>query len=141
MNCYKQLVQSKFLANASKELARARKVLHDGEAPLFETTLHYNTLDRKYVYDCYVKDYGLLDDIENGFDPTVDYKDIVFYIEEDHLIIIYSRSRNLLKEAVMYSYNVHGDIPIHKSRHTINGKVWFTALIDARMSFPVSSPN
>jgi len=141
MNCYKQLVQSKFLANASKELARARKVLHDGEAPLFETTLHYNKLDRKYVYDCYVEDYMLLAEIEHQFDPTVDYKDVVFYMEEDYLLFIYSRSRNLLKEAVMYSYTVHGDIPIHKSRHTINGKVWFTALIDTRMPFLVSSPN
>lgn len=141
MKCYKQLVQSKFLAKASEELARARKVLHDGEAPLFDTTLHYNKADRKYVYDCYIQDFMLLEELENQFDPSEDYKDVVFYMQEDYLLFIYSRSRKLLIEAVDYSFNVHGDIPIHKSRHTIHNKTWFTALIDTRMPFQVSSPN
>jgi hypothetical protein len=141
MKCFKRLVHSKFLAKASEELSRARKVLHDGEAPLFDTTYLYNKSDRKYVYDCYIEDYMLLDEIENAFDPTEDYKNIVFYLEEDYLLFVYSRSRKLIQEAVAYSFNVHGDIPIHKSKHTIHNKVWYTALIDTRMPFPTPAPN
>ena len=141
MKCYKQLVQSKFLAKASEELSRARKVVNDEEAPLFDTTLTYNKADRKYIYDCYVEDYMLLDEIQNMFDPEEDYKDTIFYLQEDYVLFVYSRSRKLIKEAVLYSYNVHGDIPLHKSKHTIHNKVWFTVLIDTRMPFPTSSPN
>tara|TARA_R110000868_G_scaffold28036_4_gene105520 strand:+ start:5353 stop:5778 length:426 start_codon:yes stop_codon:yes gene_type:complete len=141
MNCYKQLVQSKFLAKASEELSRARKVVNDEEAPLFDTALIYNKADRKYIYDCYVEDYMLLDEIQNTFDPEEDYKDTIFYLQEDYILFVYSRSRKLIKEAVLYSYNVHGDIPLHKSKHTIHNKVWFTVLIDTRMPFPTSSPN
>ena len=141
MNCYKQLVQSKFLAKASEELSRARKVVNDEEAPLFDTALIYNKTDRKYIYDCYVEDYMLLDEIQNTFDPEEDYKDTIFYLQEDYILFVYSRSRKLIKEAVLYSYNVHGDIPLHKSKHTIHNKVWFTVLIDTRMPFPTSSPN
>ena len=141
MHCYKQLVQSKFLAKASEELSRARKVVNDEEAPLFDTALIYNKADRKYIYDCYVEDYMLLDEIQNTFDPEEDYKDTIFYLQEDYILFVYSRSRKLIKEAVLYSYNVHGDIPLHKSKHTIHNKIWFTVQIDTRMPFPTSSPN
>lgn len=141
MKCYKQLVQSKFLAKASEELSRARKFVNNEEASLFSTTLTFNKADRKYIYDCYVEEFMLLDEIQNEFDPEEDYKDIVFYLQEDYILYMYSRSRRLIKEAVLYSYNVHGDIPIHKSKHVIHSKVWFTALIDTRMPFLTSSPN
>jgi hypothetical protein len=141
MKCFKQLVQSKFLAQASEELSRARKVADNGEALYFDPSLIYNKADRKYIYDCYVEDYMLLDEIENSFDSEEDYKDVIFYSQEDHLLFIFSRSRKLIKEAILYSFNVHGDIPLHKSKHNIHNKLWFTALIDTRMPFPVSSPN
>jgi len=111
------------------------------EAPLFDTNFTYNKADRKYIYDCYLEDYMLIEELVEQFESGQEYKDVVYYMQESYILFIYSRSRKLIKEAISYSFNVHGDIPIHKSRHIIHGKAWFTALVDTRMPFQVSSPN
>ena len=139
MGCFSQLVQSKFLSRAKEELLSAQRKLKAGEAPLFDSTLLFDKKDRKYVYDTYVWDYNLLAEIEEMEEGSP--KDVIYYIQEDYILFIYSRTRKLIDEAILYSYNVNGDIPLCRSKHIVNGCAYFTVLIDCRINFIPSSPN
>ena len=139
MKCFERLVDSNFLANAKKELLAAQQVLKAEEALFFEPTLVFNRQAAKYIYDCYVEDYALLYEIEQS---DVDLsKGTIYYIQEDHILFIYSKTKKLIDEAITYSYNVNGDIPFYRGRHKINNQVIFTVLIDVRIPFQPSSPN
>ena len=139
MKCYKQLVNSKFLAKASKELQYAQSAAYS-EASFFEPQITFNKSTRRRIYDDYVQYYDLLKELQDTHD-LVDNKDLVFYIQEDNVLFVYSRSKSIIKEAVLYSYNVYGNVPLHKSRHIVNNHTWFTLLVDTRFEFPGSSPN
>lgn len=139
MGCFSQLVQSKFLSRAKEELLSAQRKLKAGDAPLFDSTLLFDEKDKKQVYDTYIWDYDLLAEIEEMEEGAP--KDVIYYIQEDYLLFIYSRTRKLINEAILYSYNVNGDIPLCRSKHTINKCVYFTVLIDCRINFIPSSPN
>jgi hypothetical protein len=139
MNCFKRLVDSNFLANAKNELVAAQRVLKAAEALPFDATLIFNRDDAKYVYDCYVEDYALLFEVEQS--TTEISKDVIYYIQEEHVLFIYSRSKKMVDEAVLYSYSVNGDVPLFRAKHIINKHAIHTALIDIRIPFPASSPN
>lgn len=139
MNCFKRLVDSNFLANAKNELLAAQRVLKAEEAHPFDATLIFNRDDAKYVYDCYVEDYALLFEVEQSEEELL--KDAIYYIQEEHILFIYSKTKKLVDEAVLYSYNVNGDIPLYRGRHKVDKQVVFTALIDVRIPFSPSSPN
>lgn len=139
MGCFSQLVQSSFLSRAKEELLSAQRRLKTGEAPLFDSTLIFDKKDKKYVYDSYVWDYNLLAELEEMEDDTP--KDVIFYIQEEHILFIYSRTRKLIDEAIWYSYNVNGDIPLCRSKHVIRGRTYFTVIIDCRIHFIPNSPN
>ncbi len=139
MNCFKRLVDSNFLANAKNELLAAQRVLKAEEALPFDATLIFNRDDAKYVYDCYIEDYALLFEVEQSEEELL--KDAIYYIQEDHILFIYSKTKKLVDEAILYSYNVNGDIPLYRGRHKVNRQVVFTALIDVRIPFSPSSPN
>ena len=143
MKCFKQLVNSKFLAKASEELNRARKLIqYDDSVPLFDPpTMHFHKADKKYVYECYMEDFGFINELMDSGDPEYSDKNMIFYIQEDPIMFIYSRSKRLITEAIKYSFYVNGDIPIHTTKHVIDGRVWFTTMIDTRIPFPSSSPN
>lgn len=143
MKCFEQLVNSKFLGQVSEELRRAQRVLQRGDVvSLFDPpTIYASKADRRYIYDCYVEDFGLIEELYDKEDPEYNMKDVIFYIHDEPILFIYSRSKKLITEAIKYSYYVNGDIPLHTTKHTINGKVWFTTMIDTRIPFPASSPN
>jgi hypothetical protein len=97
--------------------------------------------DKKYMYDCYFEDLGLIEELKDREDPEYNDKNMIFYIQDYPILFIYSRSKRLIKEAIIYSYYVNGDIPIYTTKHHIDGRVWFTTMIDTRIPFPSSSPN
>jgi len=139
MGCFSQLTQSNFLSESKEELLSAQRKLVTGAAPLFDATLIFNKKDRKYVYDNYIREYELLTEL---LELEVDVsKRLIFYIQDDHLLFIYSKTRKLVDEAVIYNYNVCGDIPFCRSKHIIKGQTYFTALIDRRIEFTPISPN
>lgn len=139
MSCFNQLVQSKFFSRASEEFASAQRKLKAGQDLRFDTTLLFDKKDRKYVYETYVWDYYLLAEIEEMGENSP--KDVIHYVQEDHILFIYSRTKKLIDEAILYSYNVNGDIPLCKSKHIVNGCAYFTVLIDCRICFIPTSPN
>lgn len=139
MSCFEKLVRSNFLANAKKELLAAQQVLKAEEALFFEPVFLFDKQAAKYMYESYVDTYALLYEIqESGFSLS---KDTIYYIQEDHILFIYSKTRKLVDEAILYSYNVNGDVPIYRGRHKLDKQVIFTALIDVRIPFSPFSPN
>lgn len=143
MKCFKQLVDSKFLAKALEELSRARKLIqYSDSVPLFDPpTIHSHKADKRYVYDCYMDDFGFYNELLDTEDPVYADKNTIFYIHEDPIMFIYSRSKRLITEAIRYSFYVNGDIPIYTTKHVIDKHVWFTTMIDTRIPFPSASPN
>ena len=143
MKCFEQLVNSKFLSKVSEELSRARNIIgYDPDSVLLfdPPTIHTDKQDRRYVYDCYMDEFGLLAELEEHNDLNGG-KDVIYYIQEDPILFVYSRSKRLITEAIKYSYYVNGLIPICTTKHVINGRVWFTTMFDSRIPFPSASTN
>ena len=54
---------------------------------------------------------------------------------------MYSANQNQVKDAIKYSYNVNGLIPLYKGRHRLDGITMYTAMIDTRIHFTPVAPN
>ncbi len=139
MKCYKQLIQCKFLTKTSKELSSAQTSLLTN-TPSFPPGIYTNKAYRKLIYNTYIEDYSFLKEVCQ-LSIEQDILNAIFYTQEDPFLFIFSRSKSAIKQAQLYSFNVHGNMPIHKSRHTINNRTWFTLLIDTRLVLPEFSPN
>ena len=140
MGCFEKLVKSHFFANVSAELKLARQTIRSMSQFYFEPALIFNKKEKKAVYKELMYNYYLMEEIVESMDEFDD-KDMVFYIQSDHIVFIYSQSQKQLKEAVQYSYNLNGDLPLCRSKHRVNNKLVYTALIDTRLQFEVISPN
>ena len=56
-------------------------------------------------------------------------------------ILAAAANQNQVKEAILYSYNVNGLIPLYKGRHRLDGITMYTAMIDTRIHFTPVAPN
>ena len=141
MGCFDKLVRSRFLANVSTELELARRTIQSMGQSHFPASLPGSRKVRKKVYDNYLYQYYLLDEINGMVLEEEPQKDMVYYIQLDHIIFVYSRTKKLIDEAVMYSYNVNGDLPFYRGKHRIEGYTFHTVLIDTRLNVIPYSPN
>lgn len=140
MRCFESLVKSKFLANVSNELSLARQAVRSMSQTLFPATHFADKRDRKKLYDDYVYQYYIVEEIRDSLKESTD-PDIIYFLQLDHMTCFYCLTKSLVTEAVMYNYNLFGYIPIYNGRHRIDGYTVYTSIIDTRMSFQPFSPN
>jgi len=138
MGCFNNLVSSKFLSNIVVELELARKSLDMLSDSYFPRELPFNKKQKLELYGNYLYYYGFLDAMRE-----VRMKDqkALFYIEQDDAMLLFSRSKSILNDAIKYYYNVTGTIPSCKTKHIINGLTVYTSLTDKRLQFIPISPN
>ena len=141
MGCFDKLVKSHFLANVSTELELARRTLQSMGQSFFPASLPASKKARKKVYDNYLFQYYILEELNDMALEEEPHKDMIYYIQIDHVIFVYSRTKKLVTESVMYSYNVNGDLPFYRGKHRIQGYNFHTLLIDTRLSVIPYSPN
>ena len=138
MGCFNNLVSSKFLSNIVVELELARKSLDMLSDSYFPRELPFNKKQKLELYGNYLYYYGFLDAMRE-----VKMKDqkALFYIEQDDAMLLFSRSKSILNDAIIYYYNVAGMIPSCKTKHIVNGLTVYTSLTDKRLQFIPISPN
>ncbi len=141
MGCFEKLVKSHFLANVSAELRLARQTVKLMSQLSFEPSLIVSRKRKKAIYDDIVEGYGLLMDMRANLDDYVDDAGTIYYYHFDHLVFIYSKNIKQIDEALRYSFNNNGEIPLCRSRHRIDGVTVHTALIDTRILFKPATTN
>ena len=140
MGCFENLVKSKFLANVSSQLSLARERILTADSAQFPAIHNFNKADKKLVYDDYVYHYYMIEEILDSIKENL-AKDTLFYIEVDHITFMYSANQSQVKDAIKYSYNVNGLLPLYKGRHRLDGITMYTAMIDTRIHFTPVAPN
>lgn len=141
MRCFEKLVKSKFLANISAELKLARQTMLSTSNSSLIPFLFYSRKERKNLYDDYVYYYYFLEEMQQSVDEPTHEKSIIYYVKYENVLFIYSADKSQVDDAIRYSYNVNGDIPLCRSRHKIANKTIHTALMDTRIRFEPVSPN
>lgn len=139
MGCFENLVKSHFLANVSAELRLARRTVKSMGHTSLQPFLYVNKRNKKELYGDYIYQFYLTEEMQES--PLEDDKSMIFFVQYETLAFIYSRSKAQIDESIQYSFNVHGQIPLGRAKHKINGFTVYTALIDTRFSFTPTSPN
>ncbi len=140
MGCFESLVKSKFLANVSSELSLARQAIRSMSQTLFPSIYYADKRDQKALYDEYVFQYYIIEEIRDTLNESVD-PDMIYFLQYDHMMCLYSLKKSQVTDAAMYNYNIHGYIPIYRGRHRVDGFTMYTVLFDTRMSHIPFSPN
>lgn len=140
MGCFESLVKSHFLANVSKELSEARLALQGLSLIQLPTTLPVDKKVRRRIYDEYVYQCYLIEEILESLKELED-PDIVYYIQLDGIIFIYTVDHSQFKDVLKYSYSMNGNIPFYKTKHRVLNKTVYTALYDTRINFTPFSIN
>ena len=140
MGCFEKLVKSKFLTNISKELDMAREAVKSMSLTHLPPQILPHKKDRKALYDEYVYELMLLEEIEDTILEGMDPK-FVYYMQADQFLYVYSQNQQLVKDAIMYAYNLNGDWPIYKARHRFGSVTIHAVLLDTRFEFIPASPN
>lgn len=142
MNCFTQLVNSHFLANVFKELQEAQLIVKQIDHEQLPAQFYANPIKRKEVYEDYLYQFYLREEMRERMSDSMDEDFLmVYFLQIEHTIFIYSRSKRQLEEAAKYAYNLNGDIPLYRGRHRFQNKNIHTALFDTRLSFEPISPN
>ena len=139
MSCFKDLIKSRFLADALKELQEAHQSIQQ-QAP--STGMYSYSFDKKAreaAYKFYMQVYGLKDELYRS--ALTDSKHIINYIQVDHISFSYSRSKKLIKEMIDYSFNLYGTLPYIRKKHVVAGVTVYTLLSDLRFSVPPAAVN
>lgn len=140
MGCFEKLIKSNFIANISNELSMAREAIQSMDLSDLPPQVLPNKADRRSLYDDYVYDLMLLEEIQDTLDEGMDPK-FVYYMHIDEFIFVYSQDHELVKDAIRYAYNLSGDWPIYKARHKFGGLNIHAVLLDTRFNFIPFSPN
>lgn len=140
MGCFESLVKSRFLADASSELSLARKAIKSMSQISLPASLYADKKVRKRIYDELVYQFYILEEIAESLkeDPN---PFMIFYMQFDDFIFLYSRKKDQIEDAILYNYNVNGDFPYYRGRHKINNMMVHTVMMDTRINFIPASPN
>ncbi len=140
MGCFEKLDKSNFLANISKELTMARDAIQHMSLVDAPPQILPNKKDRKALYDDYVYELQLLEEIQDTIEEGMDPK-FVYYLHVDTFIFAYSQNLHQIDDVITYAYNLNGDWPVYKARHRFGTKTVYTVLLDTRFNFLPISPN
>lgn len=153
MNCFRRLIECKFLSEATRELQQARDAIsqetqsmveeeeasstHTVNSPLYYIYGLASSTKRIFYTNC-IRQFRL---VESMRDTLTEEARQLFFIRIEYLHFFFSRSKSVLESACTYAYNVNGEIPYYKGKHKVGGRVFYTALIDTRFSLVPNSPN
>lgn len=91
---------------------------------------------KKMLYDICLYEYFLLEELSDTVDEmTEEDLGMIYYIQLPEFVFIYSNKKAQVDDAIRYTWNVNGDLPLYRSKHRIKGLNFHTALIDTRLSF------
>jgi hypothetical protein len=140
MGCFDKLVKSHFLANVSTELELARRTIQSMSQYAIPADILACKKARKQIYDNYISQYYVFEELSEMLEED-SQKNMIHYLQLDHIVLICSRVKKQVTEAMLHSHNVNGDLPFYRGKHYIQGYVIHTVLIDTRISVTPSSPN
>lgn len=134
--CFDKLIKSNFLSNARSELQRAQYLLHEFDGILNDDYVTHicdpNAAKTLYYKIC--ADIGFFAELYEA-DPN--YKGI-YYSYSERFVFMFSRSKKLLNEELLYTHTLNGDIPLYRKTHYISGKQYHAILFD--LQFTVLPP-
>jgi hypothetical protein len=138
MSCYQSLVNSRFLANAPHEIARAKRNLTSGTGAVIENNVH--VFDRNYRQENYYMVGNELGFFEGLYNINYDDRRI-YYLNYENYLMVAARSKVLLDSAISAAQNVNGDVVLYRTKHTINKKIVHTVLFNTNFTIPPASLN
>ena len=94
---------------------------------------------RESSYNFYVQVYGLKD--EMALTALSDTKEIINYLQIDHISFAYSKSKQLIQEMVQYSFNLYGTLPYMQKKHKVAGQTIYTLMSDLRFNVTPATTN
>lgn len=138
MSCYHKLVDCKFIANASVEISKAKRLLINDITMLGNPNSHsFDSAHNKQVYYEVGNSLGFFQELY-GIDLK---KNRIYYLQYDPFLMIASNSKKLIDSAIEASNKVNGDIPLFRHMHTINKMRIHTVLYNTNFVVPPISLN
>lgn len=135
MSLFRDLIANRFLANASGELQRAKSIISEQEIDNFHT---FALEEKKQLYYFYFEDAEFFKDL---MDISLDETELIFIVNKGTLMFCFSMSKKQIDETIMFCHNLNGDIPIHRTKHLIQGRYVYTVMFDTSFVLPPQSPN
>ncbi len=138
MNCYQSLVSNRFLANAPREIARAKHNLTTGTGATIDNNVHvFDPNYRQQNYYMVGNELGFFEGLYN-----IQYEDRrIYYLNYENYMMVAARSKPLLDSAIAAAQNVNGDVVLYRTKHTINKKLVHTALFNTNFTIPPAALN
>lgn len=137
MSLFRDLIANKFLANASGELQRAKAIISEQEIDNFHTFI---LEEKKELYYFYFEDAEFYRDLMDISLEEAE-KDLIYIVNKGTLMFCFSMSKKQIDETIMFCHNLNGDIPIHRTKHLLQGKYIHTVMFDTSFILPPQSPN
>lgn len=139
MDCLKKLIDCHFLKNTGKELSQARHMLKSMDANQVKPGfIAGNYTARKKLYNYYVELYGFKEDFDQ---EDVETPDMIYYLQEDNIVWIASRHKDMIDQSIHDSLHTSGDVCIFRGRHIIHNRLLHTVMFDLSMQFPPVTKN
>ncbi len=138
MSCFKSLVDSKFIANACVEILKAKRLLIEDITMIGGGVSH--TFNRDQSRQTYYEVGNMLGFFQELYQINLK-KNRIYYLQYENFLMVVSNSKKLIESAIAASYNVNGDIPVHRGLHTINKTRVHTVLFNTDFTLPPSSVN
>lgn len=137
MSLFRDLITNKFLANAPGELQRAKAIISEQETENFHS---FVLEEKKQLYYFYYEDAEFFLDLMD-ISLEDDDKELIYIVNKGTLMFCFSPSKKQIDETIMFCHNLNGDIPIHRTKHLIEGKYVYTVMFDTSFVLPAQSPN
>ena len=133
MSCYHRLVDCKFLANASVEISRAKRLLINDLTMLGNPNMHsFNDAHNKRTYYEVGNTLGFFQELYE-----IDLKkNRIYYLQYEPFLMVASNSKKLIDSAIIASNKVNGDIPLYRHVHVINKMRIHTVLYNTNFIVP-----
>jgi hypothetical protein len=137
MSLFEKLTKSKFLSNVTVELRRAAQIVRETTPNIvYQPALHnFSKEESKILYYEICEAYDFFT-IFDEMDVAIKQ---VYYIQDDQFLFVACRSKANIEDALHYSMQLNGDIPLYRHKHKVNGKIIYTILIDT--SFTITPPS
>lgn len=140
MDCLVNLVKCKFLKKLNSELIKARTALNNqssrkhpkhGYKPAFRR-------EAKKLYDYYMQ-YCSFTSTFDDIDP--DDKTVTYYLQDNNIVWIACKSKQVIEQAKLDSLTMNGDIPLYSGKQYIHNKVFYVVMFDLIFSVPPITTN
>ena len=133
MGCYHKLVDCKFIANASVEISKAKRLLISDITMFGNPNIHsFDPAHNKQVYYEVGNALGFFQELY-GIDLQ---KNRIYYLQYDPFLMVASNSKKLIDSAILASNKVNGDVPVYRNTHIIHKMRIHTVLYNTNFTVP-----